>query len=61
MWIGLRIWEDCYVRVRERLSVGRFGRVRLGVPVINQSIHWVMVSGLLLWNELSVVVVGLAV
>jgi hypothetical protein len=43
------------------LSVGRFGQMQLGVSVINQSIHWVMVSGLLLWNELSVVVVGLEV
>jgi hypothetical protein len=31
------------------------------MPVINQLIHWVTVSGLLLWNELSVVVVGLDV
>jgi hypothetical protein len=61
MWVGLRIWEDCYVRVRERLSVGRFGWMRLGVPVIYLSIHLVMLSGLLLWNELSVVVVGLDV
>jgi hypothetical protein len=29
--------------------------------VINQSVHWVMVSGLLLCNVLSVVVVGLDV
>jgi hypothetical protein len=35
--------------------------MRLGVPVLNQSIHWVMVSRLLLWNELSVVVAAAAV
>jgi hypothetical protein len=61
MWVGLGIWEDCHVRIKERLSVGWFGRIRLGMPVINQSIHWVMVFRLLLWNELSVVVVGLDV
>jgi hypothetical protein len=33
------------------LSVGWFGRMRLSVPVVNQSIHWVMVPELLLWNE----------
>jgi hypothetical protein len=61
MWVGLRLWEDCYVTVRERLSAEWFGRMRLGVPVIKQSIQWVMVTGLLLWIELSVVVVGLDV
>jgi hypothetical protein len=43
------------------LLVGWFGRMRLGVSVINQSVHCVMVPGVLLWNEMPVVVVGLAV
>jgi hypothetical protein len=59
--VGLRMWEEYYVIVRVRLSVGRFGRMRRGVPVVNQSVHWVMVSGLLFLNEQSVVVVGLDV
>jgi hypothetical protein len=44
-----------------QLSVGWFGHMQLGVSVINQSIHWVMVSGLLLRNKLSVMMVGLDV
>jgi hypothetical protein len=40
------------------MLVGWFGQMQPSVPVINQCIHWVMVPGMLFWNELPVVVVG---
>jgi hypothetical protein len=54
MWVGLRIQEDCYVRVPCRSG----GSAGCGLAVINQCIHWVMVAGMLFWNQLPVVVVG---
>jgi hypothetical protein len=43
------------------LSVRWFSRMRFDVPLINQMIHCVTVPGLLLWNKLPAVVVGLDV
>jgi hypothetical protein len=44
------------------LSIQWFGRMWIGVPVINQSIHWIMIPRMLFWIEpLVVVVVGLDV
>jgi hypothetical protein len=51
MWAGVRIWEDCRARVS----------VWCDLTVINQSIYWVLVTGMLLWIELFVLMVGLDV